>query len=67
MLICSYQADGKALPINQPPPDRDETGTTNPEKLTAGMMAMMAAANVAATCVRVKAEISRPKPVVARI
>ena len=43
----------------------DATGTIRPEKLTAGMIDRIAVAKTAETCVRVKLEISWPKPVVA--
>jgi hypothetical protein len=44
----------------RPPPDSDETGTSKPEKFTVGIIAMIAVAAIAASCVRVSAETSRP-------
>src|SRR5215813_8104707 len=58
-----YQADGKASPNTRPPPDREETGTSKPEKFAAGIIEMTMVANTAETCVRVKVETSCPKPV----
>src|SRR5262245_32827089 len=62
-LIGWYQADGKPKPSNRPPPEREDTGTSRPEKFTAGIIAMTMVANTAETCVRVKVETSCPKPV----
>ena len=64
-VIGWYQADGKHRPIKFAPPDSEETGANMPEKLTAGTMERIAVAKTAATCVRVKEEISWPNPVVA--
>ena len=61
-LIGWYQADGKAKANNRPPPDSDETGTSSPEKLTAGMIDRCEVAKTAATCVRVKVEIKLAEP-----
>ena len=49
----------------RPAPERDETGTSRPEKLTVGMSAMQVVPNTAATCVRTKVDIKRPNPVAA--
>ncbi len=56
---------GKESPITLAPPESEETGASIPEKLTAGTIERIAVAKTAATCVRVKDEISTPKPVVA--
>ena len=47
------------------PPESDDTGASIPEKLTAGTIERIVVANTAATWVRVKEEMSSPKPVVA--
>src|SRR5271165_5852641 len=49
----------------RPAPERDETGTSSPEKLVVGMSAMQVVPNTAATCVRTKVETKRPNPVAA--
>src|SRR5215510_5370783 len=64
-LIGWYQPGGKPRPSNRPPPEREDTGTSRPEKFTAGTTDRMAVANTADTCVRVRVEMSCPKPVVA--
>src|SRR5215813_14800944 len=62
-LIGWYQVDGKPKPKTRPPPEREDTGTSRPEKFAAGIMAMTMVANTAETWVRVKVETSCPKPV----
>src|SRR5262249_61062106 len=62
-LIGWYQAVGKLKPDSRPPPESEDTGTSRPEKLTAGMIARTVVANTAATWGRVKVETSCPKPV----
>src|SRR5262245_41601045 len=57
------QDQGKPRPNNRAPPESDDTGTSRPEKFTAGIIAMTMVAKTAATCVRVKVETSCPKPV----
>src|SRR5262245_59439323 len=65
MLIGWYQAGGKPKPSNRPPPEREDTGTSRPEKFTAITTDRIVVVNTAETCVRVKVETSCPKPVVA--
>ena len=62
---CWYQDEGKERPITLAPPESEETGASIPEKLTAGTIERIAVAKTAATCVRVKEEISTPNPTVA--
>src|SRR6516165_5159307 len=50
--------------MNLPWPEREDTCTSRPEKLTAGMTERTALAKTADTCVWVKVETSWPKPVV---
>jgi hypothetical protein len=50
-----------------PWPVREDTGTSRPEKFTVGMIAMTVVAKTAATWVRVKVEMSCPKPQVEQI
>src|SRR5713101_9788363 len=63
-LIGWNQAAGNVRPINLPWPEREDTGTSRPEKFTAGMTERTALAKTAETCVWVKVETSCPKPVV---
>ncbi|GJE72685.1 hypothetical protein CHKEEEPN_4244 [Methylorubrum podarium] len=60
-----YQAGGRDSPISRALPESEETGTSRPEKLTAGMMDRSAVAKTAATWVFMKVEMNCPKPVVA--
>ena len=53
------------MPITAPAPERAEVGTIMPENCVAGIMVRIAVPNSAATWVLVKAETSRPMPVVA--
>src|SRR5262245_36463878 len=64
-LIGWYQAGGKIRPNRRAPPESEDTGTSRPEKFTAGTIDRMVVANTAETWVRVKVETSCPKPVVA--
>ena len=63
-VIGWYQADGNVRPMIFALPESDDTGANSPEKFTAGTIDRIAVANTAATWVRVKDEISWPKPVV---
>src|SRR5262249_3880257 len=63
-LIGWNQAAGNVRPRNLPWPDREDTGTSRPEKFTAGMTERTELAKTADTCVWVKVETSCPKPVV---
>src|SRR5260370_18215058 len=63
-LIGWNQAAGNVKPINLPWPVREDTGTSRPEKFTAGMTERMALAKIAETWVWVKVGTSNPKPVV---
>src|SRR6516162_2710106 len=63
-LIGWNQAAGNVRPMNLPCPDSEDTGTSRPEKFTAGMTDRTALAKTADTCVWVKVETSCPKPVV---
>ena len=63
-VIGWYHADGKVKPMNFAVPESEDTGAKSPEKLTAGTIDKIAVAKTAATWVRVKDEISWPKPVV---
>src|SRR6516225_10900669 len=63
-LIGWNQAAGNVKPMNLPCPDKEDTGTSRPEKFTAGMTERTALAKTADTCVWVKVETSCPKPVV---
>src|SRR3974390_1322295 len=65
MLICWNQDDGNPSPMARPAPDKDETGTSRPEKLVVGMRARQVVPNTAATCVFTKVDIRRPNPVAA--
>src|SRR3974377_1268391 len=64
-VIGWYQAEGNVRPRILAVPESEDTGAKRPEKFTAGTIDRIAVANTAATCVRVKDEISCPKPVVA--
>jgi hypothetical protein len=55
---------GKSTPITLADPVREETGVIIPQNWTAGMSVMIAVPIIAATCVRVTADKSKPMPVV---
>ena len=57
-VIGWYQAEGNVRPRIFAVPDSEDTGANSPEKFTAGTIDRIAVAKTAATCVRVKDEIS---------
>ena len=56
---------GNTWPISAEPPSSEERGTISPEYWMVGSVVMITVPRIAAICVRVKAEISRPRLVVA--